>query len=68
MRRYARLKVRASITILALAIFLVAPCEARIIYTQTTQTISGPDQTPAVDFNHDAYRTIAGKLTTAGHT
>lgn len=53
MKRFARFSLCGCAFVLALSFSLLQPCQARIVYTQTNQTITGPDQTLAIDLNHD---------------
>lgn len=59
---YARLSLFGCAVVLALSIVLVQPCMARIVYTQTNQTISGDDASLAIDLNHDGVADVTIQL------
>lgn len=66
--RLARLSLCGTAFILAVILSSLQPCEARIVFTQTNQTISGDDATLAIDLNHDGVTdvTIQQAMNTTG--
>lgn len=68
MRRFASSLLSGSALVLALGLLSLQPSEARIVYTQTNETISGPDKSLAIDLNHDGVTdvTIFQNMATSG--
>lgn len=62
MMRLARFSLCGSVFVLAVILSSLEPCEARIVYTQTNQTISGDDASLAIDLNHDGVTDVTIQL------
>ncbi|HET9341944.1 MAG TPA: hypothetical protein VFO25_03365 [Candidatus Eremiobacteraceae bacterium] len=62
MMRLARFSLGGTAFVLAVTLSSLQLCAARIVYTQTNQTISGDDASLAIDLNHDGVTDVTIQL------